>query len=507
MSQKDREIKEARYLLWSQGILEWKLDITQKKIYDSLNGLEDKTLVLNCSRRLGKSFLLTIMAIEQCLKQPDSIVKFIQPKTNMIRKNIRPIMKKILKDCPPELMPVFSTKDNLYTFPNGSEIQLAGTDNGHAENIRGGDAHLCLVDEAGFCDDLNNIIEYILIPTTTLTEGKIILSSTTPPQADHEFLAIMEIAEAKGSLVRKTLYDAVADGKDLPPGKKARITDRFVQNVLSAYPLGEKAQAFRTEYLCERIFDSTSAVIPEFKEAEEFIVKPWPRPGYCDKYVGMDIGFDDLTFLVFGFWDFDHGVLVIEDEYSINGPKLTTPFLAENIDLKEQELWTNSITGEQENPYKRVSDNNKILLNDLMQHHGINFFATDKANKHASLNELRMMIQNHEIYIHPRCKQLISHLKHATWDKARKDYKRVINPPEIGGQHHYDGVDALVYLVRNLDKNRNPYPKGHRFRAFAEKGEYFISPNYKSQKDSGFDSLERGLLRTAKTSYKRKINK
>ena len=96
-----------------------------------MNG-KGKTFVINAGRRIGKSWLLTIIGIERCLKKPKSIIKFLQPEQKMIRTNLRPIMDEIFADCPPELKPEFKTQDNIYRFPNGSEIQLAGTDGGNA---------------------------------------------------------------------------------------------------------------------------------------------------------------------------------------------------------------------------------------------------------------------------------------------------------------------------------------------------------------------------------------
>ena len=74
----DDDIKEARHKLWNQGILYWKLDTTQRKLYDFYKGHKEKTTVINCSRRLGKSYMLIILAFEQALQHPKSIIKFLQ---------------------------------------------------------------------------------------------------------------------------------------------------------------------------------------------------------------------------------------------------------------------------------------------------------------------------------------------------------------------------------------------------------------------------------------------
>ena len=147
----DIDILEARTKLWHMGNIEWKLDPTQKKIFDFVKSTKGKISVINCARRLGKSYFLTIMAIQQCLTKPKSIVKFLQPEQKMIRMNIKPIIESIFHDCPDELRPEFKTQDNIYIFKhNGSQIQLAGTDSGNAEKLRGGDSDLCIIDEAAF---------------------------------------------------------------------------------------------------------------------------------------------------------------------------------------------------------------------------------------------------------------------------------------------------------------------------------------------------------------------
>jgi hypothetical protein len=495
-SAKSKEILEARHRLWFMGDLSWKLDATQKKIYAFFKDeCKEKVVTVNASRRLGKSFALAIIAIEQCLQRPGSIVKMLQPEQKMVRMNIRPIMDKILRDCPPDLRPQFKTMDNIYAFPNGSEIQLAGTDNGNHEKLRGGDADLAIIDEAGFCSDLKYIINQILIPTTTLTKGRIILSSTTPPNPEHEFVKYLENAETNKTLVRKTIDDAVEDGKT---EKKPRITEEIVADIIKAIPGGRESDEFRTEYLCKVIKNSEFAVVPEFTGVKDDVVVNWPRPAFCDRYVSMDIGFKDLTAILFAYYDFDNAVIVIEDEFSINGAKMTTTVVANAVKDKEKELWFNSLTNEQHEPKIRVSDNNLIFLNDLIKDHGLVFLPTDKSNKQAHVNTVRTMMAERRIIINPKCKQLISHVENGTWNKERKDYVR---SPDNG---HYDFIDALVYLVRNIDQNRNPYPPNYRHNKMGKMSDLFINPHYTPHKPAGISKLEDQFK--LKTSFK-KFNK
>lgn len=467
----DDNIKEARFRLWDMGCLEWKLSPTQKKIYDFYHGKNSKTIVINASRRLGKSYALVILAFEACLKTPGSIVKFLQPEVKMIRINILPIFDDILSDCPKHLLPKYNSHDGIYEFPNGSMIQLAGTDNKNYEKLRGGNSSLCVIDEAGFCTDLKHIIKYILTPTTLKTRGRIILSSTTPPQPDHEFIDYMKSAEEQGRLIRKTIFDARDD--DRLSTNDHRITDEMIADVIKELDGGEDDDSFKTEYLCEIIYNSDDSVVGEFTKAVQLdTLVEWRKPIFADKYVSMDIGFRDLTAILFGFYDFDNAVLVIQDEIVLSGTKVDAKNVSELVFKKEQELWTDKFSGETDRPYKRVADNNLVFLNDLNVNYGCVFQATEKQNKHAYINKMKIMIAARRIVIHPRCVNLISHLKHATWDKTKTDYKR---SSENG---HYDCVDALAYMVRNLDETHNPYPHGYAFSQMGPKGSYFVNPNY-----------------------------
>jgi hypothetical protein len=458
------EIRKAREELWRMGSLEWKLHPSQRDMYDFFHGKKDKTVVFNCSRRLGKTYLLLVIALEYCIKKK-CIVKFILPEQGWARKLIKQeVMPQILVDCPKELVPTFKTQDNIYEFANGSQIQLAGTDNGNYEKLRGGNSDLCLIDEAGFCSDLNHIISSILIPTTMLTKGRIILSSTTPDNPNHEFIEQMRMAGSEKRLIVKTIYDGLEDSKK---SEVPHITPEIIEEIIIGTPGGVESDAFRTEYLCQIISDSDKSVIPEFAKAEEDIVQPWAMPAFCDKYVAMDVGLRDLTVILFAYYDFENAVLVVQDEWVLNGAELTTDKIANAVKAKESANWTSRLTGEQDRPYLRVSDNNLIIINDLMKLHNVYFKATEKQNKMEAVNKLRMMVEERQIRINPNCTTLINHLKLATWkDHTKKDYVRM-------NGHHFDAVDALVYLVRNLDMHHNPYPKGYKYQGLNQNNAFF----------------------------------
>jgi hypothetical protein len=433
--------------LWTLGILTWKLDPVQLELYNFFEDNKHKTTVWSCSRRLGKSYALCAIAAEKCLKRPNTIVKFIAPTQKHVKMIIRPLLKEILKDCPKEMRPDFRTADNLYRFQNGSEIQLAGTDSGHAESLRGGDAHLCIVDEAGFCDDLRYIVQSILVPTTTTTHGKIILSSTPPKSIDHEFAKYMEEAEERGSFIKKVIYDGLGH----------RITERMIQEIIDELG-GKDSLEFRREYMCELVRGEDSSVVPEFDELlQNEIVQVWKKPVYYDSYVAGDLGAKDFTVFLFAYYDFRNAKIIVEDEVVLKGGsrRVTTDLMAREIKQKETLLWTDPQTGETKVPYKRVCDNDLLVINNLYEQNHLLFFPTDKFDSHAALNNMRMLLKNRQLIINPRCTTLIQHLKYAKWAPNKKTYSRDAN------NGHYDAVDALKYLVRNVQMTKNPYPNDY----------------------------------------------
>lgn len=448
MMSNDEEIKlsreEIEEELWQRGELRWKLHPVQKRMYNSINDYEDQTVVISCARRLGKTFLMCVLALEQCIKVPKSIVKFVAPQQKQVKKNIKPIMNMILNDCPKTVRPMYKTNDNIYLFPNGSEIQLAGTDNGNHESIRGGYSHLNIVDEAGFCDELEYLINSILQPTTDTTDGKTILVSTPSISMDHDFIVhYIKPFDNIGKLIKYTIYDnPMMDAKKL-------------ERILSRYPDREKSIVFRREYMCELIADEERIVVPEFtRELESEIVREWQRPPFFDCYVSMDIGFKDLTAVLFAYYDFKNGKIIIEDEVVMSGPSMTTDKLAATIKAKEKQLWSSPL-GDQKKPSIRVSDNNLIMINDLSSLHGLHFSPTAKDQAIAALNNMRIYLNTKKVIINPRCVNLIKHLRGATWNKKRTDYDR---SPDSG---HYDFVDSLSYLLRNIGWSKNPYPANH----------------------------------------------
>jgi Terminase large subunit, T4likevirus-type, N-terminal len=440
---------------WRRGRLRYKLRAHQVSLQDFIATWrpDESRKVVKCARRFGKSFGLCLYATEFAIQHPGAQIRFAAPTEKALRKIIRPNMRVILADCPERLRPRWNTQDGVYVFPNGSEWHLAGTDKDNAEKLRGTGTDLAIVDEAGFHDDLSYVVDDILTPQLLDNGGRLVMISTPATTPDHPFTArFCPEADAEKSLFIRT----IRDNTHLKPEQ----VERYVKALG-----GWTSLATRRELLCEDVVDLTRAIVPEFEEHKDAIVKERPRPEHFFPLVAMDVGFEDWHAIGFGYWDWDHALLVVEDEAFLR--RATTDSIAAAIAAKETALWPwaareayQTPSGRyQWEPWRQVrwsplrySDTDLRLIADLGADHGLSFAPTAKDEKEAQVNELRRFVASERIRIHPRCHNLIRHLKTGVWNKQRTAFDR------SSSDGHYDGVDMLLYMLRNAPRNENPHP-------------------------------------------------
>jgi hypothetical protein len=423
--------------LWRRGIVaKWQCHVTQIQMYEAFKANPEKLFVINSSRRLGKSYLLCVIAIETALQNDNCQIKFAAPTQKMVRKIIMPLMRQILDTCPKHLQPRANKVDGLYEFPNGSEIHIAGTEQAQADNLRGTACDLAIIDEAAFASDLRYMIESILRPQMlTRPNARIILASTPPVTPDHDFMRYAEEAMEAGAYVKFTIYD------------NPLLTTETIEKYKKEAG-GENTSTWKREYLAEFVTDTDSALIPEAtQECLAEITAEVIRPEFFNPISALDLGFVDATGGLLAYYNFQAGKVVIEDEFLIN--KATTAVIVDLATSKEKALWGTQAP-------RRVVDGNALLIADLNSDtYKFRCHAPDKADLVAGVNRIRMEVSNKSLVIHPRCKNLLHQLQHATWDKSRTRFSRSSNG------NHWDLVAALIYLLKAVDRKSNPFPAGH----------------------------------------------
>jgi hypothetical protein len=429
----------ARQMLWKQGkVTSFLLDENQKYVQESITKRPKGTHVIVISRQSGKTYGILGMAVEALINRKNITICYVAPRLKQGKRIVKDTFQQIFKDCPEDIKPRFDRDSSSYIFPStDSKLELYGFNADEIESARGPRAHMVIVDECGFMNDLKYGIRSVLRPKLNTTRGPMILISTLPKSQGHEYYDFIKKAEFDGTLVKRNIYQC--------PRYTKEDVDLFADEVG-----GYDSVDFKREYLNIMITDEDHAVIPEANEETlAKIVQDYKRPAYYDSYVSMDIGGKDFTGILYAYYDFITGKVVIEDEATFRGKSFTTASLSESVKQTEEQLWG------LKKPFLRIADNNNlILINDLRIQYDTIFIPTAKDNKMAWLNQIRIMISDERIIINPKCKQLIFHLKNATWNKNKTDYERSLD----GG--HYDLIDALAYLIRNIAFSRNPYPKG-----------------------------------------------
>jgi PBSX family phage terminase large subunit len=448
--------QQVKHEFWRRGLIEYNLHSVQKEMVDIYNkSTNNSILVWLLARQTGKTYALLTLGVKECLTKPYSIVKYLTDTKLHARTLAEPQMRRILEDCPEDLKPEYIQSQFLYVFKNGSQLQMAGSDGNSAERLRGQTSNLVLVDEAGFVSNLDNIMKDILLPTLIHSGGRTILASSPPKEPDHDFVQYIERAEQEKLLTVKTVYD------------NPLLDQEQIDNIIKQYPGGVNSSGFRREFMCEMIKDENLAVLPEVDdELLEQIVKEHELPPFYHKYVAMDIGFKDLTVVLYGYYDFREDKIIIQDEIVKNGKEIHLPVFTRELQEKERELWVHPLTHEFMKPDMRVSDINPFVIQEIniysKKHnpeHPLDFSIASKHDKLANINKLRVMLANQKIIINPKCETTIRHLKHCKWkDKSAKD-----DFARSQDDGHYDAVDALLYFTRAVNYNKNPYPLSYGF--------------------------------------------
>lgn len=445
----ERRRYEARRRLWGRGVLSWKFEDRPwcKDLYDFVRkawGLAGFLFAM-MHRRGGKSTTAIIVGIEECLREANTRVAIVCDTKEQAQAICDESMSELLLDCPKELQPRKIKNDFVYVFDhNKSKIVILPSNGTNWKKFRGRKFRFVIITEACFVGKLDTIVK-MMLPTlrdvTGRVSGTMLLESTPPDEAGHP----SEDMWAEAQLDGRAFF--------LPLSANTHAHPNFVA-LAQKDSGGADSVAYKREYELQFVFEDESTVLPEFSQAAAFdgvdgkppIVREVTRPNGSDRYGAMDPGGADLTGNVWGFFHFEKNMLVIEDELAL--VNMTSDDLAKKVRAKELALWGANPDGR----LLRFADNNaKILLYDLLRLHGLRYTATAKDNKDAQINQLRVMLRDGLIVIHPRCKLLIKTMRMAKRHKqVRKGFQ---HGEEIG---HADLLDALLYLVRNVRRHAMP---------------------------------------------------
>jgi hypothetical protein len=456
--------------LWRRGDVAWMLDEGQAQwVTDFWAG--DGAAVWMIGRQRGKSFAALSLACGLAVEKPGAIIRYAALTAKSAKGIVMPTLQQVLKHCPPEVNPEVRELEGVVAWPNGSVLTWAGTDNEQFERLRGPRAHLVLLDESAFYADLERV-ESALLPQLTTTQGRALYLSTPPESVAHTFVRRWNAARA----ANRGVHASVHDNPRLGPEGVARLERQEAARLGLTVEELRASTFWRREYLAELVQEESRAAVPGWTQAAQAeCVGEVPRPNHFDGYVGVDFGFGDPHAVVFAWWDFVGGRLVVEDELELRGAN--TAQLAAAIKAKEAHIWgvdrwAGTLLGAADQqtpewmkahartspdvprqPYLRFGDNDPLTLADLHAGHGLAVFPTRKDDKALAVSDLDEAVRQRRIRVHPRCRRLVEQLASTTWNKARTEWQRT-------DKDHGDLLDALVYLHRNVRRHRDPRPPG-----------------------------------------------
>ena len=441
-------------------------------MYSAINESTAKRFVINSARRLGKSYLLAVLALEYAIRNPESQIKFAAPNQKMARKIIFPLFRAILEDCPKHMRPRFRVHDGEYHFSNESLITVCGTEQGQVDGLRGTACDLALLDECGFMTDLPYVVDSIITPQLlTRPNGRIIMASTPPISPDHPFVSkYMASAMESGAYARFDIYS------------NPMLTPEQIEEFKKEAG-GAESTTWRREYLAEIVTETENALFPEASDSDLMrdVVQEVPRPRFFIPITAVDLGYTDFTGILFGYYHFGLAKVVIEDEILVN--KKTSAEIVSMILAKEKELWGDNP------PRTRIVDGPALAIADMNQTHRFMCRTPEKSDLAANVNRVRMDLANRNLLIHPRCAGLIAQATFATWDTSRTKFSR----NSSGG--HWDLAASLIYLLKHVDRVTQPQPPGWGWDPFQDFG--FSRTNRNTVNDS-FRAMFPFRLRSSK---------
>lgn len=451
------EQRQLSAVCWKRGDLDYKLTPSQLDALDKIRKwiaradleAEGRVYALDSSRRWGKSVLLLLLGFEFAITHPGTRTVYCAPQEKEALKILLPLYAQFILDCPPSMAPTWAKTEKRFNFPNGAWIEIIGLDE-HPDGARGPFLDLCLLDEAGFFMNLEYLLISVLYPMMLgRPHARIICASTPSKTPGHYWSA---------SVVPDCISFSAHDSRTLPDADQYSYAEKceFIRKAG-----GAESSACQREYFCMHVIDELSAIVPEFADHKEGCVVIHEEPEWFDAYTVLDPGFNDLAAVVFGYWDFATRTIVVVDEFA--RPRANSKAVADGIKAIEKEHWGSKVrrgaSGSlRPQPYMRYSDNNPGLIADLNEIHELSFHGVQKSSLDQMVNNLRILVEEERLHIHPRCTKLISHLEKGTW-KNTTSSRKVFDRP--GGEFgHYDLIAALVYLVLMVQQRRNPTPKG-----------------------------------------------
>ncbi len=184
--------------------------------------------VINCGRRAGKSYLVSVEMLKFATENERSSVWYVSPNY----KQSKAIMWAMLRDLiPQDIIESKNETELKFTLINGSEISLKGAQ--EPDSLRGVKIDLCIFDETAFIDKWEDVWK-VIRPTLIDSKAKVWFIST--PNGFNHFKILAESQDPDFKYFHFTSYDnPFLDAKELDKAKEEMSDDAFMQEFMGEF--------------------------------------------------------------------------------------------------------------------------------------------------------------------------------------------------------------------------------------------------------------------------------
>jgi len=184
--------------------------------------------VINCGRRAGKSFLVSIEMLKFATENDKSIVWYVSPNYKQSKQIMWAMMNELI---PIEIIKSKNETELKFVLSNGSEILLKGAQ--EPDSLRGVRIDLCIFDETAFIDKWEEVWK-VIRPTLIDSKARVWFIST--PNGFNHFKDMSEIDDPAWTYFHFTTYEnPYLDREEIETMKRDMDPDSFAQEIMGEY--------------------------------------------------------------------------------------------------------------------------------------------------------------------------------------------------------------------------------------------------------------------------------
>lgn len=363
----------------------------------------------------GKSFFLTQRAIIRCCNEK---IRFVICRRygSTLRNSVFALINEVLAQWRlTEFVKVKET-DMSFTFPNGSQIILLGLDE-ETKLLSLANISACWVEEA--YEVPQNMVEQLNLRMRGKAANQQIWLSWNPI-SKNSYLYDFTVANPPDNSI--FIHSTFRDNPFL--------NQEYIDSLLELYERNpQKARVF-----CDGEWgvDVDGLVFRNWK-IQDFNPQTLAASG-LEYRCGSDIGYIDPTTIVCSLYDKDNKKIYVFDEFYKRGCQLDEVAKAmEGMELKRVKIWMDAAEPRTIDYFRKMG-----------------FNAVPCIKGADSVRAGIAFLQNMEVIIHPKCKNLINEFENFVYLKSKKTGQLTEDT-----DHEYShGVDGLRYSYSNIYTNK-----------------------------------------------------